>query len=78
MHNFGIQESMQHGERTNAVFRQSMKFVDGLLHPGPLGLGVDLDIDEAGNYPCQVAYLPYNRLADGTVHDWWASGTGRR
>ena len=29
-----------------------------------------LDVDEAGKYPYEQAYLPYNRLADGTVHDW--------
>lgn len=22
------------------------------------------------SYPYQQAYLPYNRLIDGTVHDW--------
>ena len=71
IHNFGIQEYMQHGAKTNAVFQQSFTFTDGYLHPGDLpGLGVELDVDEAGRYPYEVAYLPYNRLADGTVHDW--------
>ncbi len=71
IHNFGIQEYMQHGARTNATFRQSMTFADGYLHPGENpGLGVDLDVDEAGKYPYVTAYLPFNRLADGTVHDW--------
>ncbi|NKX92846.1 D-galactonate dehydratase family protein [Sanguibacter hominis ATCC BAA-789] len=71
IHNFGIQEYMQHGERTNEVFQQSFTFTDGYLHPGDQpGLGVELDVDEAGKYPYEVAYLPYNRLADGTVHDW--------
>ena len=71
IHNFGIQEYMQHGERTNEVFQQSMTFTDGFLHPGDQpGLGVTMDLDEAGKYPYQRAYLPYNRLADGTVHDW--------
>lgn len=71
IHNFGIQEYMEHGERTNATFRQSMTFEDGYLHPGDnAGLGVDLDVDEAGKYPYATAYLPYNRLHDGTVHDW--------
>lgn len=66
-----IQEYMQHGERTNEVFQQSMTFTDGFLHPGGQpGLGVTMDLDEAGKYPYQRAYLPYNRLADGTVHDW--------
>jgi mannonate dehydratase len=71
IHNFGIQEYMQHGPKTNAVFDQSFTFIDGYLHPGDMpGLGVELDLDEAGKYPYEVAYLPYNRLADGTVHDW--------
>jgi len=71
IHNFGIQEYMQHGRRTDEVFRQSMTFTDGSLHPGDQpGLGVELDLDEAARYPYQRAYLPYNRLADGTVHDW--------
>ena len=44
---------------------------DGYLHPGDKpGLGVELNVDEAGKYPYEHAYLPYNRLADGTVHDW--------
>jgi len=30
----------------------------------------ELDVDEAGKYPYVTAYLPFNRLADGTVHDW--------
>jgi len=43
----------------------------GYLHPGEKpGLGVDLAVDEAGKYPYQSAYLPFNRLSDGTVHDW--------
>jgi mannonate dehydratase len=71
IHNFGIQEYMQHGTATNSVFDQSFTFEDGYLHPGAkLGLGVTLDVDEAGRYPYQTAYLPFNRLHDGTVHDW--------
>jgi mannonate dehydratase len=71
IHNFGIQEYMQHGARTNEVFQQSFTWQGGLLHPGDKpGLGVELDVDAAGRYPYEQAYLPYNRLADGTVHDW--------
>ena len=71
IHNFGIQEFMPHGELTNSVFEQSFSFSDGYLHPGEKpGLGVELDVDEAGKYPYQSAYLPFNRLTDGTVHDW--------
>jgi mannonate dehydratase len=71
IHNFGIQEYMQHGTKTNAVFEQSYRWEDGMLHPGDKpGIGVELNVDEAGKYPYETAYLPYNRLADGTVHDW--------
>lgn len=71
IHNFGIQEYMAHGAATNSVFEQSFSFRDGYLHPGEkAGLGVELNVDEAGKYPYQTAYLPYNRLHDGTVHDW--------
>ena len=71
IHNFGIQEYMRHGERTNEVFRQSVTFEDGHLHPGDTaGLGVELDEEAARGYPYQRAYLPFNRLHDGTVHDW--------
>ncbi len=71
IHNFGIQEYMTHGSRTNQVFEQSFAWNEGLLHPGNKpGLGVELNVDEAGKYPYERAYLPYNRLADGTVHDW--------
>ena len=71
LHNFGIQEYMKHGARTDEVFQQSFTFVDGLLHPGSQpGLGVRLDLSSAKKYPYQTAYLPINRLKDGTVHDW--------
>lgn len=71
IHNFGIQEYMQHGELTNSVFEQSFTFTAGFLHPGDNpGLGVELDADAASRYPYQTAYLPFNRLRDGTVHDW--------
>jgi mannonate dehydratase len=71
IHNFGIQEYMRHGDRTNDVFQQTFTWKDGMLHPGDQpGLGVTLDVDAAGKYPYQTAYLPFNRLKDGTVHDW--------
>ena len=28
------------------------------------------DDDAAARYPYAQAYLPFNRLKDGTVHDW--------
>ena len=49
IHNFGIQEYMRHGDRTNEVFRQSFTFTDGHLHPGDEpGLGVELDEANVG------------------------------
>ena len=42
-----------------------------MLHPGDQpGLGVDLDEALAAQYPYKRAYLPVNRLEDGTMHDW--------
>ncbi|GHG43278.1 hypothetical protein GCM10012320_07310 [Sinomonas cellulolyticus] len=41
------------------------------LHPGDQpGLGVEFNEEAANSFPYQQAYLPYNRLIDGTVHDW--------
>ena len=71
IHNFGIQEYMRHSPQTLEVFRTSYTFNDGRLDPGELpGLGVELDLEAAAAFPYQPAYLPVNRLRDGTVHDW--------
>ena len=71
LHNFGIQEYMRHSAATLEVFRTSYTFVDGLLHPGSApGLGVEVDDGAAAGFPYRPAYLPVNRLTDGTVHDW--------
>lgn len=71
IHNFGIQEYMQHSALTKEVFRTSYTWQDGYLHPGEQpGLGVTYDDDVAARHPYQAAYLPFNRLKDGTVHDW--------
>jgi mannonate dehydratase len=71
IHNFGIQEYMQHGDATNEVFIQSFSFEDGYLHPGDqAGLGVTYNDEAAAKFEYQGAYLPVNRLKDGTVHDW--------
>ncbi|MDN4480625.1 D-mannonate dehydratase ManD [Demequina muriae] len=71
LHNFGIQEHMRHSEATLEVFRTSFRFEDGRLHPGErMGLGVEIDRDAAREHAYDPAYLPVNRLADGTVHDW--------
>ncbi|GAA1486001.1 D-mannonate dehydratase ManD [Brachybacterium fresconis] len=71
IHNFGIQEYMPHSETTLSVFRTSYRFEDGQLHPGETpGLGVELDEAAAAEHEYVPAYLPVNRLRDGTVHDW--------
>ncbi|MCP2165037.1 D-mannonate dehydratase ManD [Goodfellowiella coeruleoviolacea] len=69
--NFGIQEYMGHLEPYQEVFHTNYTFTDGLFHPGDApGLGVDIDEQAAARYPYQRAYLPVNRLRDGSVHDW--------
>lgn len=69
--NFGVQEYMRHTEETDAVFPHAYRFQDGYLHPGEApGLGVDIDEELAAKYPYRRAYLPVNRLEDGSMHDW--------
>jgi mannonate dehydratase len=71
LHNFGIQEYMTHSPITDEVFQPTYRFSEGLLIPGDSpGLGVSY-LDEVANaHPYDQAYLPVNRLMDGTVHDW--------
>jgi len=69
--NFGIQEYMRHSEETDRVFPHEYYFEDGYLHPGEApGHGVDIDEKLAGKYPYERAYLPVNRLEDGTMWSW--------
>jgi mannonate dehydratase len=69
--NFGIQEYVPHTDATNAVFPHSYRFADGMLYPSEEpGLGVDIDEEAAAEYPYRQAYLPVNRLEDGSMHDW--------
>lgn len=71
VHNFGIQEYSGHTPLTEGVFRHAYTFTDGHLHPGEApGIGVELDEELAAAHPYDPAYLPVNRLQDGTVHDW--------
>ncbi len=72
LHNFGIQEYMEHSDATLEVFRTSFEFSDGLLHPGTKpGLGVEYDDERGAAFAYTPAYLPVNRLKlDGSVHDW--------
>ncbi|MDX6680804.1 MAG: mannonate dehydratase [Solirubrobacteraceae bacterium] len=69
--NFGIQEHHRHAPLVDEVFPHAYRFADGYLHPGDEpGLGVSLDEALAASHPYAPAYLPVNRLADGTMHDW--------
>ena len=71
VHNFGIQEYMEHSAETYKVFPHAYTFADGALHPGTSpGLGVDIDEALAAQYPYDRAYLPVARKTDGTVHSW--------
>jgi len=69
--NFGLQEYMPHDAATDEVFPHGYRFDSGYLHPSETpGLGVDIDEEAAARFPYQPAYLPVNRLEDGTVHPW--------
>jgi len=69
--NFGIQEYMRHTEETDAVFPHAYSFKDGALFAGDApGHGVDIDEKLAAKYPYRRAYLPVNRLTDGTMWHW--------
>ncbi|MEX2125741.1 MAG: D-mannonate dehydratase ManD [Woeseia sp.] len=69
--NFGVQEYMRHTEETDAVFPHTYTFEAGYLHPGEApGHGVDIDEKLAARYPYRRAYLPVNRLQDGTMWHW--------
>jgi mannonate dehydratase len=69
--NFGIQEYMRHTNETDAVFPHSYTFENGHLHPGEVpGHGVDIDEELAAQFPYKRAYLPINRLQDGSMHNW--------
>ncbi|MGZ3306834.1 MAG: bifunctional D-altronate/D-mannonate dehydratase, partial [Asticcacaulis sp.] len=69
--NFGLQEYMRHTDETDAVFPHQYSFAKGMLHPGNApGLGVDIDEQLAAKYPYKRAYLPVNRLEDGTMTNW--------
>ncbi len=69
--NFGIQEYMRHTAETDAVFPHAYRFADGSLEPGEApGHGVDIDEQLAAAFPYRRAYLPVNRLEDGTLWNW--------
>jgi mannonate dehydratase len=69
--NFGIQEYMHHTKETDAVFPHGYAYRGGALHPGDApGLGVEIDETLAGKFPYKRAYLPVNRLEDGSMYNW--------
>jgi mannonate dehydratase len=69
--NFGLQEYMRHTPETDKVFPHAYTFDNGMLHPGDApGLGVDLDEELAAQFPYRRAFLPINRLEDGTMTNW--------
>lgn len=69
--NFGIQEHMAHTAETDAVFPHAYSYADGMMHPGEApGLGVDIDEDLAATHEYKRAFLPVNRLEDGTLWSW--------
>jgi mannonate dehydratase len=69
--NFGVQEYMRHTKETDEVFPHNYKFKNGYLLPGDdPGLGVDIDEKLAAKYPYKRAYLPVNRLEDGSMFNW--------
>jgi len=71
VHNFGIQEYMQHSDETDRVFPHAYRFEDGMMHPGEKpGLGVEIDEALAAKHPYERAYLPVSRKLDGTLHSW--------
>src|SRR5690606_19334009 len=71
VHNFGIQEFMGYPELTSEVFASDHVFRDGNLYVADTpGLRVDAYLEKAGEHPYAAAYLPVNRLLDGTLHDW--------
>lgn len=69
--NFGIQEYMRHTEETDEVFPHDYTFKEGFLYAGEKpGHGVDIDEKLAAKYPYKRAYLPVNRLQDGSMFNW--------
>lgn len=69
--NFGIQEYMHHSAETDAVFPHAYTYKNGSLHPGEVpGLGVEIDETLVAKYPYKRAYLPVNRLEDGSMYNW--------
>ena len=72
IHNFGIQEYMPHNDTTLEVFQTSFTFDRRLPAPGRRSRASASSSTRTGGsgFEYTKAYLPVNRLQDGTVHDW--------
>lgn len=71
INNFGIQEYMPHQDVVSEVFRINYQFNKGFLTVDDTpGIGVDIDEEKAKKYPYEMASLPVNRKADGTMFYW--------
>ena len=71
INNFGIQEYMGYDELTEEVFPHSYFFDSGYLYlTDAPGLGVEFNEELAAKHPYEKAYLPVNRLEDGTMYNW--------
>jgi mannonate dehydratase len=71
VHNFGLHEHVPHSAETEEVFPHAYRIADGMLHPGEApGHGASIDEEGAARFPYEPAYLPVNRLEDGTLHSW--------
>lgn len=71
INNFGIQEFMGYTDLTMEVFKFGHIFSDGYFKVGEMpGLGIDMDFDLAKQFEYKQAYLPVNRLEDGTLYNW--------
>ena len=69
--NFGIQEYSGYTPLMHEVFPHAWRQDGGYLHPGEApGLGVEIDEALAAKHPYERAYLPVNRLEDGTLWNW--------
>lgn len=69
--NFGIQEHMPHEDIADEVFPHDYYFKNGFMYCGEKpGHGVDFNEELAAQYPYKPAYLPVNRLEDGTLWNW--------
>ena len=71
INNFGIQEYMGYSDQMEEAFSHEYYFEKGYLYVTDApGLGVSLNEEVAKKYPYEQAYLPVNRLEDGTMFNW--------